>query len=653
MGQELTSEIPATAVIIDSSTKNTIDKESLIQLLKCHKVRTSGIEKKEIKMEDIISLLRKAKTNLPQTFFKDLASKVELPYVNHQRIKDLYQEKKNSELLTILPYPIMAKYKIIPISIKGLKIELAVDNPLDPKVLVAAKYLFGARIINLNVASTKSIEWAIDEIYNKIHKDKAMLDLYNRSPDQSAHKVLYPKQKYVIVVSILAIVVSSLISPSITLITLFSFVSLVYFIVNPVKIYVSFKGFRGARTSKCISEGEIACVSDKVLPTYTILIPVFHEAEVLAQNLRNIYRLNYPKEKLDIKVLMEEKDEETIAEAKLLGLFGSPKKFAEGIPKKEYSEFLKCFDPIIIPTAEVTTKPRACNYGLLRSKGKLCVIYDAEDDPHPDQLKKAAIVFLNSGKDVACLQSKLNFYNADENILTRWFSIEYANWFEFYLQGLDWIEAPIPLGGTSNHFRKECLDALGRWDPYNVTEDADIGIRLARQKLKTEMIDSYTYEEATKSIKSWIKQRSRWYKGHLQTYLVHMRNPTGLLKDLGFGKFAKLQLTFGAGVLMPVINPLLFIFTFLAFLVPAHFGFLSSGILQLICITNLLIGNLSYLAIYTMSCIKLGKNRLIPYALVMPLYWALLSIASWRGLIQLIRNPFYWDKTKHGLTKLK
>ena len=182
---------------------------------------------------------------------------------------------------------------------------------------------------------------------------------------------------------------------------------------------------------------------------------------------------------------MEERDQETINEAKALGLFGGhPKKTVEGIPCEEYQEFLKLFDPIIIPGAKVTTKPRACNYGLLRAKGELCVIYDAEDNPDPDQLKKAAIVFLRSPEDVVCLQSKLNFYNADENIITKWFSIEYANWYEFYLQGLDWIEAPIPLGGTSNHFRKKGLDELGRWDPYNVTEDADIGIRLARQKLK-------------------------------------------------------------------------------------------------------------------------------------------------------------------------
>lgn len=341
-----------------------------------------------------------------------------------------------------------------------------------------------------------------------------------------------------------------------------------------------------------------------------------------------------------------------LKEAKLLGLFGKPKKMVEGIPSKEYIEFLKLFDPIVIPSAQVTTKPRACNYGLLRAKGELCVIYDAEDNPDPDQLRKAAIVFQRSDKDVVCLQSKLNFFNANENTLTKWFSIEYANWYEFYLQGLDWIEAPIPLGGTSNHFRKESLDELGRWDPYNVTEDADIGIRLARQHKKTELIDSHTYEEAPISVKSWVRQRSRWYKGHLQTYLVHMRHPRQLFKDLGAEKFLKFQFTFGTSIFIPIINPVLWILTAASFLLPLNLSWLAPGYLQIICLFNLIAGNVSYLAIYVIACVKLKKYRYTPYALLMPFYWVLHSVASWRGLIQLMRNPFYWDKTSHGISKV-
>ena len=251
-----------------------------------------------------------------------------------------------------------------------------------------------------------------------------------------------------------------------------------------------------------------------------------------------------------------------------------------------------------------------------------------------------------------CLQSKLNIYNADENTLTKWFSIEYTNWFEFYLQGLDWIEAPIPLGGTSNHFRKKALDELGRWDPYNVTEDADLGIRLARRKLRTEMIDSTTYEESTVTVKAWIRQRSRWYKGHLQTYLVHMRHPRQLWNDLGAKQFMKFQFTFGGNVVIPVINPILWVLLGVSLVLPALFNGLVPSYIQPICIINLTAGNLAYVLMNAAACVKIKKYRYVPYALLMPLYWILISIASWKGLLQIIRNPFYWDKTSHGVSKV-
>jgi glycosyltransferase XagB len=581
-----------------------------------------------------------------------MATKLNMTFRDYAKIKKIYADEQKSKLIAALPYPIISKYKVIPLEVKGQIMDLAVDNPLDKKVFVAVKYLFAQWKINLCVVSTKSIDWAIDNIYNEIHKKNAMLDLYNRSPDQSAYKVLYPKQKYFIIGTIIALTAAIIINSAITFMVLFSAVSILYFTVNPIKIYISIRGFKGGRAPTRITRGEMLWTRDEDFPVYTILIPVFKEAGVLAQNMRNMYNLNYPKSKLDIKILLEERDEETINEAKALGLFGGePEKYAEGIPIEEYCEFIKLFDPIVIPGAKVTTKPRACNYGLLRAKGEFCVIYDAEDNPDPDQLKKAAIVFMRSPEEVVCLQSKLNFYNANENIITRWFSIEYANWYEFYLQGLDWIEAPIPLGGTSNHFRKKGLDELGRWDPYNVTEDADIGIRLARQNLKTEMIDTYTYEEATLTAKSWVIQRSRWFKGHLQTYLVHMRDPRKLYRDLGAEKFFKLQVTFGTSVFIPLVNPILWTLLAMTLVAPMAFAWLIPSFLQPLCLFNLVVGNLSYLAIYVIACLKLKKNRYVPYALAMPVYWVLHSFASWRGLIQLIRNPFYWDKTSHGVSK--
>ncbi len=644
-------EIPANAAIIDTSTKETLGKKEIINLLKAHGVRTEQIEHSQLTVEEIIPTLRKGKIEIPENFFHDLALKTGLPFLEYSKIREIYKNEQKSKLITVLPYPIISRYKVIPLEINGPAIDLAVDNPLDEKVMLTIQYLFATWKINLRVISTEAIEWAIDNIYREIHKNNAMCDLYNRTPDQSAYRVLYPKQKYFILSLLVVVSISALISSTMTFMVLFAMISVGYFVVNPIKIYISLRGFKGARTPTRISKGELQGVHNEDLPVYTVLIPIFHEAKILPQILRNLYRLNYPQDKLDIKILIEENDEETIGAAKLLGLFGSPKKEVEGIPSEKYFGFLKLFDPIVIPSAKVTTKPRACNYGLLRAKGELVVIYDAEDKPDPDQLKKAAIIFLRSSDNVVCLQSKLNFYNADENILTKWFSIEYANWYEFYLQGLDWIEAPIPLGGTSNHFRKKGLDELGRWDPYNVTEDADLGLRLARQKLRTEVIDSHTYEEATMTAKSWIRQRSRWYKGHLQTYLVHMRQPRQLLKDLGAEKFLKFQLTFGTSVFIPLVNPILWMLTAASFLLPINLSWLEPGYLRLICMFNLLAGNASYLSIYVIACLKLKKYHYTPYALLMPLYWVLHSIASWRGLIQLVRKPFYWDKTSHGLSK--
>lgn len=639
-------------IFIDTSTKEPIDKDGLLNLLQMHRVETSSVKSSIVSIENVIPTLRKAKVKIPEAFFRDLASRLGFFFVDYFNVKKVYQEENRRQLITVLPYSVISKYKVIPIEVNGAVVDLAIDNPLDRRVMFTIKCLFSSWTINLRVVSSRAIDWAIDDIYSQIHNKAAMLDLYNRTPSQSAYKVLYPNQKVFILAVALIIGICAVLNSAVTAIFLLSAVSVAYFIINPIKIYISIRGFRGARVPSTISKVNLLQILDADLPVYTILIPVFHEASILAQNLRNIYRLNYPREKLDIKILMEEKDDETIHEAKLLGLFGSPKKMVEGIPRDEYTEFLKAFDPIIIPTAKVTTKPRACNYGLLRAKGELCVIYDAEDNPDPDQLKKAAIIFQRSSKDVVCLQSKLNFYNADENLLTKWFSIEYASWYEFYLQGLDWINAPIPLGGTSNHFRKKGLDELGRWDPYNVTEDADIGIRLARKKLKTEMIQTYTYEEAPVNVKSWVIQRSRWFKGHVQTYLVHMRNPKQLFEDLGFEKFLKFQLTFGTSIFIPIINPILWILLGATLVLPSAFGWLFPSYLQPLCLFNLIVGNLSYIAIYILACAKLKKYRYVPYGLLMPLYWALLSAASWRGLIQLIKKPFYWDKTNHGVSKV-
>jgi cellulose synthase/poly-beta-1,6-N-acetylglucosamine synthase-like glycosyltransferase len=629
-----------------------VGKAELTQLLKKHGVKeTRSIEAPEIRVENVIPTLRKTKVNMPERFFEELAAEVGMPFLSHAQLKQLCKRERACRFLTALPYRVIEGYLIIPLEITKTSAKIALANPLNRKALLLLQHLLGGRQITWIVVSVASFEMAKETVYREIHKKSALLDLYYRNPDESAYKVLFSSQKIAVIGILSAIVVAALISSAVTFAILFALVNVAYFIITPLKIYIAARGFQGARNVPHAMREQAAELADEELPVFTVLVPVYHEAKVLPNVMRNLYQMDYPREKLDVKILMEENDEETLGEARKLGLFGEPTKRVEGIPAENYREFLKIFEPIVVPEADITTKPRACNYGLLRAKGKYCVIFDAEDNPDEDQLKKAAVVFSYLPEDVVCLQSKLNFYNANENVLTRWFSIEYSYWYDYYLEGLDRVDVPIPLGGTSNHFRVEQLRDLGGWDPYNVTEDADIGIRLSRRKLKTAMLDCYTYEEATLNVKSWIRQRSRWYKGHTQTYLVHMRHPLRLLQDLGWRKFLLFQFTFGGGIYMPIINPFLWAITALGFFAPWLFTSLFLLPIETICLFNLIVGNLSFLFLYVWTCVKQKQYHCIPLAVTMPVYWVLISIAAWRGLLQLVTKPFYWEKTLHGVTK--
>jgi cellulose synthase/poly-beta-1,6-N-acetylglucosamine synthase-like glycosyltransferase len=195
------------------------------------------------------------------------------------------------------------------------------------------------------------------------------------------------------------------------------------------------------------------------------------------------------------------------------------------------------------------------------------------------------------------------------------------------------------------------LRRLGSWDPYNVTEDADLGIRLYRSGRKTGMLNSYTYEEANKNTWNWIRQRSRWCKGHMQTYLVQMRHPRTMIRKMRWKKFILFQLTFGGNIILPLINPLLWTVTLLTLLSPGLFNFLSSSPwLVFINTFNLIAGNLLHISLYLRTVLTEKRFSFIPVALTMPVYWILVSVGAWRGTIQLMTRPHYWEKTMHGIS---
>jgi cellulose synthase/poly-beta-1,6-N-acetylglucosamine synthase-like glycosyltransferase len=412
-----------------------------------------------------------------------------------------------------------------------------------------------------------------------------------------------------------------------------AFITILYFVSLLINFGLATRAFRDP-PEEHISDDIVAALKDAEWPEYTILCPLYKEAQVVPQFVKAMMSLDYPAEKLQILFLTEEDDAATRNAIRSLSL-----------PPH--------FKIIVVPDGKPRTKPRACNYGLMLANGQYVVIYDAEDIPDPLQLKKSILTFASHGTDVVCVQAKLNFYNIRQNLLTRWFTAEYSTWFDMILPGLQLANFSLPLGGTSNHFRTASLRALGGWDAYNVTEDCDLGLRLKRYRMNTVILDSTTLEEANPQLKNWLRQRSRWIKGYMQTYLVHMRHP---VEDFRRGRLYDLfsfQFVIGCGMAFLFLNPLMWILlgSYLIFgqtVIDIYHVLFPGPILYLGAIC-LLFGNLFYIYLNLVSCMKRKQYHLLPWVLFIPGYWLLMSIAALYALFELMVKPHYWQKTVHGL----
>ena len=379
--------------------------------------------------------------------------------------------------------------------------------------------------------------------------------------------------------------------------------------------------------------GELGAASDAALPPYTVLVPLYREDKVLPALLARLSALDYPAHRLQVLLLIEEDDQLTRAALARI-------------------ELDTRFASVLIPPRQPRTKPKACNVGLRYALGEFCVIYDAEDRPDPDQLRKAVAAFRTLPAWIVCVQAELQYWNPWTNWLTRCFAAEYALNFSLVLRGLDRFRLPIPLGGTSNHFRTEALRELGAWDPYNVTEDADLGIRIARRGWGVRMMDSVTEEEANSRIGNWIRQRSRWIKGYYQTWLVHMRAPLQLWRELGTRQFCAFQLTVGFSVLTGLLNPIFWALTCVYLISgPSHISALFPPVVLYVGVFCMLMGNL--LMVYSMmaGCMDRGLYGAVRSMIAIPVYWALMSVAAYKALFQLLRpsRRHYWELTEHGL----
>lgn len=387
------------------------------------------------------------------------------------------------------------------------------------------------------------------------------------------------------------------------------------------------------RSAIFISDEDALAVPDSHLPVYTVLLPVYQEPTIVSDLINGVGNLRYPKDKLEILLLLEEDDIPTLRAVAGLDM--------------------ESVRTVIVPDSLPKTKPKACNYGmsLAEVRGEFVTIYDAEDIPDPLQLRRAVVAFSHVDPDVGCFQARLGYYNENQNLLTRWFSLEYAQWFGLILPAVEASGCVVPLGGTSNHMPTRIWREIGGWDEFNVTEDADLGVRLARNGFRTMILESTTLEEANSDTVNWIRQRSRWYKGYIQTMAVHLRHPRVLIGEIGLKQTLRLIGMTGA---VPFASAFNLVLTLLLLIwIGSHaewVALLFPPTTYYVCLAMFLIGGPASIYLGIISAQALGKPHLWWAVLLLPLYWFLQSIAALKALYQFVFRPFYWEKTVHGLS---
>ena len=365
-------------------------------------------------------------------------------------------------------------------------------------------------------------------------------------------------------------------------------------------------------------------------PTVSILVPLYREKEIADHLIQRLQKLTYPKELLDICLAVEADDTTT----------------QQVITDIQLPRWLRV---ITVPGGTIRTKPRAMNFALNFCRGDIIGVYDAEDAPDPDQINRVVCRFHQRGSQVACLQGVLDYYNARTNWIARCFTIEYATWFRVVLPGLQKLGLILPLWGTTLFVRRNVLEQLGAWDAHNVTEDADLGIRLARHGYRTEFVETVTEEEANCRVFPWIKQRSRWLKGFAMTWMVHMRSPRLLIRQVGWWRFIGLQLLLPCALSQFLLAPLLWSLWLIPLgvahpLIPVIGSEMATALVVLFFgaeIVNLMINLL--------GTASRRHWHLIAWLPSMHFYYPLGAFAAYKALYEMLKRPFYWDKTGHGI----
>lgn len=559
----------------------------------------------------------------PRDIARLVALQRDLPLIN------LHQEPPDTRLLRAHDMAFYLHHQCLPWRRTGGEVIYVAADPAQAIKAIAQR---NGRLAPIHVASARDIQNFIAEHFREELSVIAIEGLLRKEAGFSASRRTTRSQS--IWVGGLAFLMLTAITlfPDNSLTMLNIILGLCFLSIGALRLLSIVIGMSAAPSTEQRACAQSAPTADCNLPLYTIIVPLFRESAVLPVIAHALQQLDYPPAKLDIKLVFEESDPQTYADAKALNLPG-------------HIEF------VCVPDSLPRTKPKACNYALQFARGTYVVVYDAEDMPAPDQLRKAIAAFNLGDPKLACVQAKLNYYNWNENWLTRQFAIEYASFFDLLLPALDHLHMPVPLGGTSTHFRLDALRDCGAWDAHNVTEDADLGMRLRVLGYRCGIINSTTQEEANCRPGNWIRQRSRWVKGWVQTYLVHMRHPVSLFRALGWRGFLGFQIVIGGFSLSNLVHPF-----FYAALINHVFLRHGTDADMPLVIFNLvvLVSGYSLTMIAGMVAVsRRGLGRLIPSALTLPAYWLLISLASYKALYQFATRPYHWEKTDHGLSRMK
>ena len=500
----------------------------------------------------------------------------------------------------------------------------------DESVMPAVRHWLSchpAARARLRVSTPSAIRTALLAAGGGLLARRAVSRLARQHPQLSARRIFSAGQATATLVCVAAFVVAWFLAPLAAAIAL-----------NVVGASLFF----GVTALRFVAAGHVSGAPEPVtdagepdpggpLPVYSVLVPLRDEAALLPELIDALGKLDWPRERLDVKLLLEADDAATIAAART-------------VAREAWCEI------VVVPPVGPQTKPKALAFALPLCRGAFVTVYDAEDRPHPQQLREAFAAFRRLPGRVACLQSPLVIDNERPNWLSRSFAIEYAALFDGLLPALTAFRMPLPLGGTSNHFRRAALERAGGWDPYNVTEDADLGIRLARLGYRCATITLPTLEDAPTGLRTWLPQRTRWFKGWMQTWLVHTRNPLRLARELGPVGCLGFNLVSTGLIVSSLIYPLYLFLLVASAINPLHLwgdgGVLGASVIGL----NLFNLGAGYIAMALLGYRALrfrGRQREAGAIMLLPLYWLMASLASYRAVFQLFTRPFVWEKTPH------